>query len=385
MPYANVSQDKRGALHAHGKFLRRSLTAMDLFSGAGGMSIGLEKAGFTLIYANEVNKDAAATYSYNFPHVHLETSDIRQVNVSRLNTDLELPKVDLIAAGIPCQGFSTAGKRNPRDHRNQLYKEVLRFVREFKPKFVVIENVVGMMFAAKGLFVKRIESGLRELGYSVHCRILSASSYGVPQRRKRLFIIGSSCRVSSKQLFPRAAKTRLSASQALSDLSFLGVDAAAERYKRPPRSAYQKLMRADSSVLRNHRSPKHSQRVQTMFAAIPPGTNARSVFGENYSGKRVRFKLHPRKPSNTLTTLPEDLIHYSQNRILTVREMARLQSFPDSFVFLGPRTTGGPQRQNACPQYTQVGNAVPPLLAEAVLTNLADMVRQNYPPHDPDA
>lgn len=358
------------------KQFHRPITAMDLFSGAGGMSIGLEKAGFRVIYANEINEDAAATYSHNFPHVYLETKDIRDVNVSRLNLRLERPKVNLIAAGIPCQGFSTAGKRNPRDPRNQLYKEVLRFVRKFKPEFVVIENVVGMLFAAKGRFVKRIESRLIEMGYTVHHRVLEASSYGVPQRRKRLFIIGTSLKLSPNQLFPRSLRTRLSASQALSDLSFLGVGAAAEEYRRPPRSAYQKLMRANSSSLSNHESPKHSQRVQRMFASIPPGFNAQTVFGKNYSGKRVRVKLHPRKRSNTLTTLPEDLIHYSQNRILTVREMARLQSFHDSFVFLGPRTTGGPQRKYSCPQYTQVGNAVPPLLAGTVLTNLAELSRR---------
>ena len=336
--------------------ISQPLTAMDLFAGAGGMSIGLEKAGFKVIYANEINEDAASTYSHNFPHVYLENKDIRDVNLSRLNLKLKRPVVNLIAAGIPCQGFSTAGKRDPRDPRNQLYKEVLRFVRKFKPKFVVIENVVGMLYAANGIFIKRIESRLIEMGYIVHHRVLEASSYGVPQRRKRLFIIGTSLNLPANQLFPRSLRTRLSASQALSDLSFLGVGAAAEEYSRPPRSAYQKLMRVNSFSLSNHESPKHSQRVQRMFESIPPGFNAQTVFGKNYSGKRVRVKLDPRKRSNTLTTLPEDLIHYSQNRILTVREMARLQSFPDSFVFLGPRTTGGPQRKYSCPQYTQVGN-----------------------------
>lgn len=353
------------------------LTAMDLFAGAGGMSIGLEKAGFRVIYANEINKHAASTYSNNFPHVYLENKDIRNVNLSRLNLKLKRPRVNLIAAGVPCQGFSVAGRRNPRDPRNHLYKQVLRFVKKFKPEFVVIENVVGMLFAAKGLFIRRIESRLVEMGYAVHHRVLDASSYGVPQKRKRLFMIGTLLKLPLSQLFPRSLQTRISVSQALSDLSFLGVGAAADEYRRSPRSTYQELMRANSSSLCNHKSPKHSRRVQKMFASIPPGVNAQTVFGKNCNGKMVRIKLHPRRRSYTLTTLPEDLIHYSQNRILTVREMARLQSFPDSFVFFGPRTTGGRRRKKECPQYTQVGNAVPPLLAQAVFGKLAEAIRSN--------
>ena len=343
------------------------------------MSIGLERAGFRLIYANEVNKNAAATYSHNFPHVRLEMNDIRHVNVSRLKVRLKRPKVDIIAAGIPCQGFSTAGRKSARDPRNLLYKEVLRFVREFEPKFVVIENVVGMLSAAKGRFVKRIESGLRELGYSVHHRILSASSYGVPQTRKRLFIIATSAAIPEEELFPRPTGTRVLVSQALSDLAFLGVGESATKYRTLPRSRYQKLIRAKALELHNHVSPKHSRRVQKMFASIPQGCEARSVFGKDYSGKLSRRRLHPRKQSKTLTTLPEDYVHYSQNRVPTVREMARLQSFPDHFVFLGPRTTGGLQRKNQCPQYTQVGNAVPPLLAEAVFRNFRRVLAKYYP------
>jgi DNA (cytosine-5)-methyltransferase 1 len=352
---------------------------MDLFSGAGGMSIGLEKAGFKIIFANEVNKNAAATYSLNFPHVHLQVGDVRQVDVLRLYHELNRPEVDVIAAGIPCQGFSTAGRKSAKDPRNLLYEEVLRFVRQFRPKLVVIENVVGMLFAAKGRFVMRIESGLKELGYSVHHRILSASNYGVPQTRKRMFIIATSLPVPEEELFPRPTRIRVSVSQALSDLAFLGVGESATDYRTPPRSRYQRHMRAIAGKLHNHVSPKHSGRVQELFASIPQGREARSVFGENYSGKHSRLRLHPRKRSRTLTTLPEDFVHYSQNRVPTVREMARLQSFPDCFVFLGPRTTGGQNRKYECPQYTQVGNAVPPLLAEAVFANILRVLTKYFP------
>lgn len=352
--------------------------ALDLFAGCGGMSIGLENAGFKVIYANELNKEAAATYQHNFPSVHLEVKDIRYVDANELSRRLGRPGVDVIASGVPCQGFSTAGKKNPRDKRNLLYREVLRFVGVFRPKIVVIENVMGMLSTSKGRFVERIEAELRALGYHSRHGVLTASSYGVPQMRKRVFIMATSVAVPEEELFPRPTGTRVSVSQALSDLAFLGIGESATKYRTPPRSHYQELMRAKAVELYNHVSPKHSLRVQKMFASIPQGHEARSVFGNDYSGKRSRCRLHPRKRSRTLTTLPEDCVHYSQNRIPTVREMARLQSFPDHFVFLGPRTTGGLQRKNQCPQYTQVGNAVPPLLAEAVFRTFMKVLKKHY-------
>jgi len=353
--------------------------ALDLFAGCGGMSVGLENAGFKVIYANELNEDAAATYRRNFPSVHLEVKDIRQVDATELNRRLGRPRVDVISAGPPCQGFSTAGKRNPRDKRNLLYREVLRFVRVFRPKIVVVENVVGMLSTSKGRFVERLEAELQAMGYNPHHKVLTASSYGVPQRRKRVFIIAPSVLVSEQELFPRPSGTCVSVSQALADLAFLGVGESATEYKTPPRSCYQKHMRAKAGGLCNHVSPRHSDRVQELFASIPQGREARSVFGEGYSGKHSRLRLHPQRRSRTLTTLPEDFVHYSQNRIPTVREMARLQSFSDDFVFLGPRTTGGQNRKNECPQYTQVGNAVPPLLAEAVFRNILRVLVKYYP------
>jgi DNA (cytosine-5)-methyltransferase 1 len=342
------------------------------------MSIGLENAGFRVVYANEKNKDAAASYRRNFSSVNLDVKDIRNVNAAELERRLGKPKIYVIAAGPPCQGFSFAGRRNPRDKRNNLYREVLRFVKRFKPKAVVIENVMGMLSTRRGKFVDTIESKLRTIGYSAHTRVLSASSYGVPQRRKRVFIIGTLRDVPESRLFPRPSRRRISVSQAISDLAFLGVGESATEYKLPPRSTYQTLMRAKVTRLENHESPKHSARLQSLFARIPQGRQATSIFGHEYSGKRSRFKLHPRKGSNTLTTLPEDFVHYSQNRIPTVREVARLQSFPDHFIFLGPRTTGGSGRTNQCPQYTQVGNAVPPLLAEAVFQNILNVLAEDH-------
>jgi DNA (cytosine-5)-methyltransferase 1 len=341
------------------------------------MSLGLEGAGFTILYANELNKDAAKTYRHNFPSVKLQRRSIRSVTAKSVHRMLGPIKLDVIAAGPPCQGFSTAGRRKPRDPRNLLYKEVLRFAKELRPRVIVIENVLGMLQAGRGKFIARVEEELDGIGYKAQHKVLTASSFGVPQRRKRLFIIATEKAVRSEDLFPRPFRRRVSVSEALSDLKFLGPGQAAFLYAGHARSAYQKIMRASSGELTNHQAPNHSARVMEFFSLIPKGRNARKVPGLPKTGKRDRYKLNPRRQSNTLTTLPEDFVHYSQNRILTVREMARLQSFPDRFEFMGPRTTGGPARRISCPQYTQVGNAVPPLLAEAVFSNLASWLRRD--------
>jgi DNA (cytosine-5)-methyltransferase 1 len=358
------------------KYSLKQPTAMDLFAGCGGMSIGLEKAGFKVIHANEINKDAASTYRRNFPNVEMMNVDIRKINVRDLRRKLGYPEVDVIAAGPPCQGFSTAGKRNPRDSRNLMYKEVLRFVREFNPKIVVVENVVGMLLTAKGIVIKRIMSEFASIGYYPYKRVLVASDFGVPQCRKRVFVIASTAKIDAQKLFPNAIGGKVSVFDAISDLAFLDVNENSESYQSLPSSDYQTLMRKNESSLFNHKSPDHSSRIQKRFELIPHGRNGRDFLPWTETSKRTYFKLHPNRVSMTLTTLPEDFIHYSKNRILTVREMARLQSFPDNFEFLGPRTTGGPRRKFECPQYTQVANAVPPLLAEAVFTNLAQILEQ---------
>lgn len=342
------------------------------------MSIGLENAGFGILFANELNKDAASTYKHNFPEVTLKVQDIRKSRPRQIFNQLGKPEVAVIAAGPPCQGFSSAGRRNSTDRRNLLYREVLRFVPVFKPKIVVIENVLGMISVRNGRILNDIEKRLGDLGYFVSRRILSAASYGVPQRRRRVFIIGTKVEVPPKQLFPRPLRKRISVSQALSDLAFLSVNQEATHYKGNPRTDYQSSMRGEATELYNHKSPNHSPAVQRKFASIPTGIDIRKLPKSKRLGNRWAYKFDPRKPSRTLTTLPEDFIHHSQNRIPTVREMARLQSFPDHFIFLGPRTTGGRFRKNDCPQYTQVGNAVPPRLAEAVFGNLRIVLEQYF-------
>jgi len=353
--------------------------AIDLFSGCGGMSLGLERSGFNVLLANDINEDALKTYQHNFPKVKILKGDIRKINPNEIKHQIRKNRVDVITAGPPCQGFSYAGARDPDDPRNKLFRNLIKFVESFKPKIFVMENVPGLLTMQDGIVIRKIISEFSKLGYLVHVKTLLASDYGVPQGRKRIFIIGTNKPIPSEEIFPRKFKSnRVSAAQAISDLSFLGINEKSEIYRLNRLSKYQKKMRGSNKVLYNHESPNHSKRIQRRFSTIPAGHNGHDVLQRVGTSKHTYIKLNPKRSCHTITTLPEDFIHYSQNRIPTVRELARIQSFPDNFVFLGPRTTGGRQRKHGCPQYTQVGNAVPPLMAEAVFKNLKKIIKKYY-------
>lgn len=351
-----------------------TLKAIELFCGCGGMSLGLKNAGFKVVYANDINKDALETYRKNFKDVLVECADITKINPLDVKKKIRNQRIDLIAAGTPCQGFSTSGKRNPNDHRNNLFKQLVKFLKVFRPKTFVMENVSGLLSMNGGSTFEKISSSFENLGYNVNHDILSASDFGVPQNRKRVFIVGTRKKIPKSKLFrkPRR-KNKVSVKEAISDLEFLGINEKSSNYTMRPKSKYQKSMRK-AKILYNHESANHSHKIQKRFAAIPQGKDGRNVLKKSGTNKRDYYRLHPNKLSRTITTLPEDLVHYSKNRIPTVRELARLQSFPDNFVFLGPRTTGGKNRKYQCPQYTQVGNAVPPLLAKIFFKNLKKQV-----------
>jgi len=345
-----------------------SLRAIELFTGCGGMSLGLKKAGFDIVYANEINPDAVKTYRKNFPEVFVQQEDIKKVNPVLLKK--KIGKIDLIAAGTPCQGFSMAGPRNPNDPRNKLFLQLLKFVDTFKPKMFVMENVPGILTMDNGNVIKRIENSFSKIGYIIQYKILFASEFGVPQERKRIFVVGTREKILPEKLFPIPKKTRVTVEDALSDLADLGVNDKSVTYKNKPKSKFQSKMRKNSKVIFNHESCNHNIKIQKRFAKVPAGKNGRQVLKDSGTKKRDYYRMHPKTASRTITTIPEDFIHYKQNRIPTVREMARLQSFPDNFEFLGPKMTGGKRRKTSCPQYTQVANAVPPLLAQEVFVNL---------------
>lgn len=343
----------------------RKPTAIELFSGCGGMGLGLEQAGFEVLYANDISKDATSTYKANLHAGIVECKDIAFVSPRALKRQIGRP-VDIVVAGTPCQGFSTLGKRDPDDPRNALFKHLARFLRAFKPKMFVMENVGGMLVMRNGQDFVRIRKKLEAVGYSTTYVRLNAAEYGVPQNRERVFLIGTTGDASGITA-PKPAKRKTTITDAISDLDFLGCGEESLVYKKRPVTKYQKKMRKGCGALHNHKAPRHSKKVRDRFATIPPGENGRRVV---VMGKRDCYKMDPDSQSRTVTTLPEDFVHYGEDRIPTVREMARLQSFPDWFVFTGPRTTGGRHRRSTCCQYTQVGNAVPPMLARRLFESI---------------
>ena len=311
--------------------------------------------------------------------------------------------VDLVAGGPPCQGFSTAGRRNRDDPRNTLVRHYLRFIDLVRPMFILMENVRGFRSmpvdpGGNMTYAEHVVSELQRLGYDVWTSLLVASDWGVPQRRPRFFVIAvKSGLLRGIDPFLRLRVARqgfldtkglpnepVTAQMALADLettrATLVDNADGEisgfkqiKYLAPKNpNPFVRLCREDAfgspSGLRLPRhTPQVAQRFQAILSTCKAGRHLseedRQRFG---SQKRSLTPLAPEQPACTVTTLPDDILHYSEPRILTVRECARLQSFPDWFYFLGPYTTGGPRRRNGCPRYTQVGNAVPPLLAEAI-------------------
>lgn len=349
----------------------KTLIAVDLFCGAGGASTGLEMAGFTVKVANEIHPHAALTYKANHPKTLLLQKDVRKITAPAI-LRASGGQVDLLFAGLPCQGFSHAGRRKPRDPRNYLFKELLRLVRGTRPKMVLIENVKGILSLKGGKFIRAITKGLSGLGYHVSWKVIDASDFGVPQKRERVFILASKDPVLDFANLLLVQGSPVSVADAIGDLAFLLSGCTATNYVPAPASAYQQLMRGRRKKLLNHATSKHSERVMTRFSSLAQGEALKGSDNEGGTKKRYLVRLHGSKPAPTITTLPDDYAHYALPRILTVREAARLQSFPDKYQFLGPRTTGGDQRRNGCPQYTQVGNAVPPL----VLCGLASWFRQ---------
>ncbi len=353
-----------------------SLKAIDLFSGCGGMSLGLEKAGFDVVFANELTEDAMKTYQRNFPKVITQVGDISKIKPDDVKRKIKRKRIDLIVAGTPCQGFSNLGQRNLNDPRNKLFRQLLKFVHEFKPKIFVMENVPGLMSIDNGATFEKIIRSFSKIGYHVYHSTLMASDFGVPQNRARVFIIGSHKKISEEKIFPKKKRAKpITAKQAISDLEFLDINEVGKNYKGKPKSKYQKKMRIGSKIIYNHESPNHSRKIQKRFALIRQGMNGRKL-KKSGTNKRDFHKIHPRKPSRTISTLPEDFIHYQKKRMPTVRELARLQSFPDKFKFLGPRTAGGRQRKYTCCPYTQVGYAVPTLMAEAIFKRLSKTIRE---------
>ena len=338
-----------------------------MFCGCGGLSLGFKRAGYDVVAGFDFDAASLETYGKNFGSEKAFQIDLAKATWSA--TLSNLGKIDVILAGPPCQGFSLTGTRNPDDSRNQLYKAVFDAARVLNPKAILIENVKGMATLYNGEVRKSIIVALERLGYRSHSKILNASKFGVPQHRERLFFLGLQDRLPTfpNELFSEI--TQITCGDAISDLPSLTEDFGEEcrLYDSEAKNPYQNLMRSSSSYLWNHVATRHTDLVKSVIRLVPEGKNHRSLppgIGLSRRFNEAWTRYDRSKPSRTIDTGHRNHFHYEYDRVPTIRENARLQSFPDDFVFVGTKTE----------QNRQVGNAVPVLLAQSIAMNLADCI-----------
>ncbi|WP_170517399.1 DNA cytosine methyltransferase [Ruegeria atlantica] len=389
----------------------RVLYCIDLFAGAGGLSTGLSMAGFKTLFANEISESYAETLSNSHKETFVETGDIRCLDASRIRRSLQIERgeLHLLAGGPPCQGFSVnAPVRSTDDTRNHLFRDFLRFAEEFLPKAILIENVPGMLSFEKGATVLDIMEALRRMGYRTEVRILFAAHYGVPQMRWRTIILANRMGIDPLMMFPlpshhasgranfttrllgekvtvdpdevkmTASQSFVTVGEAIFDLPEIenGKGVQGVKYKTKAQNPFQQLLRRSSRMVRNHHCAALGPANLERLPHIPQGGSWRDIpFDLLPAGmKRARRsdhtkrygRLHPDQLGSTILTKCDPhwgtYIHPTQERVLSVREAARIQSFPDDVTFAGSVTQ----------QYEQVGNAVPPVFAKA----LGERIRQ---------
>ncbi|MBI1806951.1 MAG: DNA cytosine methyltransferase [Ignavibacteria bacterium] len=349
------------------------MIGIDLFAGAGGMSLGASMAGIDVRIAVEMDPYAAMTYVHNHKGVRLYNGDIRNFRKIELHSGRE-PTV--VFGGPPCQGFSTSNQRtrSAENENNWLFKEYVRVVRMYSPDWVVFENVKGILETEDGMFVDRIIKQLEHLGYKLTHSVLNAMDFGVPQNRSRFFIVGSrhGVRVSLHQKRKKAVPITIR--EAFIDLPELanGWNQDLMSYASKPKSSYAKEMRQGLVHSHNHLVTRNTPVIVERYKHVPQGGNWEDIpsrLMRNYSDRTrchtgIYYRLEPDRPSVVVGNYRKNmLIHPEEDRGLSVREAARLQSFPDSFQFKG---SIGFQQQ-------QVGNAVPPLLAKAVFSKIIEL------------
>ena len=382
---------------------------IDLFSGCGGLALGLHNAGWKGLFAVEKSKDAFSTLEHNLinknsnftwpewlPKKNHDINNIIEEHEESLKS--LRGKISLVAGGPPCQGFSMAGRRKEEDDRNKLIDSYIKFIELVQPKILFFENVRGFTIGFKQgnkrgeAYSVYVVNKLKKLGYDVKGKIVDFSEYGVPQKRQRYILVGTK-KDNAEKFFDLLVQNRAnffkekklekditSLSDAISDLlQSNGTEESPDTknfragiYAKATTS-YQKLMRQDKNLVikipNSHRFANHKKETVEKFDYILKNArvnkNISDEIKEKYNlKKRTVVPLCSKSPTPTLTTLPDDYIHYCEPRILTVREYARIQSFPDSYEFKGGYTTGGDRRKTDVPRYTQIGNAIPPLFAE---------------------
>lgn len=403
--------------------MKKNPLYIDIFAGCGGLSLGLHNAGWKGLFAIEKNPDAFKTLKYNlidkknhfaWPNwLPQQALEINHVIDNYKNQLVKLRgKVDLVAGGPPCQGFSMAGRRKEDDQRNQLVLKYIEFISLVQPKILFFENVKGFTMEFKKNkdkgkeYASFVEKELNDAGYFVKGQLVNFGEYGVPQKRTRFILVGvrkdlkNVTQETADVFFAKIRENKHSfltaknltsgttLEDAISDLlkeNGLKDSPDTKRFKAgiyaPIASNYQKLMRkgieveiADSHRFVNHR-PEITEKFQVILNTCRKNFDIDAKTREHFNIKKhTIIPLDKNSKTPTITTLPDDYIHYCEPRILTVREYARIQSFPDWYQFQGKYTTGGKRRTQEVPRYSQIGNAIPPLFAEQAGIKLKELI-----------
>jgi DNA (cytosine-5)-methyltransferase 1 len=359
---------------------------VDLFAGAGGLSYGFAKdSDFEIVAVNEIEYDMAQTYSLNHKNIKIYNCDIKDFGIRDLDRDFLIKKgdIDLIIGGPPCQAYSTVGKRVLDDPRGKLFQEYYRVLKELKPKAFIFENVKGLLSMAKGELFKTILSLFESLGYKIYYKVLNSADFGVPQIRERVIIVGTKLKneykfpqpthTNSNNLFDIGLKPYLTLSEAIGDLPFIGSGEESFEYATNAQNSFQRLMRKNApKKLLYHSAPKNNINLIRLMKALPDGGTPQDLPKElrPKSGfKNTYCRLWWNRPSTTITrnlSTPSSsrCIHPKAPRPLTTREGARIQCFPDNYLFYGSKTS----------KNLQIGNAVPLFLSEV----LKDSIKKHF-------
>jgi DNA (cytosine-5)-methyltransferase 1 len=363
--------------------MKRKLNVLDLFCGCGGLSLGFENAGYNILMGIDLWEDALITFQRNHMDSAIMHGDLSEFTGEDIQKKLGCNRddIDVIIGGPPCQGFSLSGKRDLDDPRNKLYKAFVRTVEYFKPKIFLMENVPGLIRLFDGKAKDEILKDFDHIGYNVTYEILLASDFGVPQDRKRVFFVGlnRSYFEFPNDIFEFPEPTHgpgrkypyLTSKDAIGDLPLLNDNLPGEEgvpYSIAPENSYQQLLRKNRELIFNHTATVHKPKTREIIAMVPDGGNYKNLPQELWETRKVNIawtRMNSAKPCFTIDTGHNHHFHYLADRVPTVRESARIQSFPDDFIFYGNRTS----------QLKQVGNAVPPLLAQALAVKIMEMLR----------
>ena len=356
-------------------------TCLDLFSGAGGLSRGFYDAGYDVVLG--VDFDAAALQTFKANHGTAETMKLDLFDHTNIDVIIDYLtkegiKLDVLVGGPPCQGFSVAGPRDMNDKRNSLYTAMVKLADRVKPQAVILENVPGMVQTNGGIGAKRVVEDFLKIGYKMVPKLLYAPDYGLPQMRKRVFFVG--LRDGNEEfVFPEPTVSKehyVTCKEAIGDLPSLQTEDGEIIYGEEEQdyicdiqNDYQRKMRKNSQKVYNHIGSVPIEKTKHMISLVPEGKNYKALPPEYqgiYKYHEALTRYHSKKPSNTINTGHRSHFHYKWNRIPTVRESARLQSFPDDFIFYG----------NKSEQFRQVGNAVPPMLGQVVAEALLPYLKK---------